>query len=95
MTGVQTCALPIVFVQFLVEDHRAALGTLGPQAFGDAAFLGFGARQLGLPGERGGVAGRRGRGQGRFAGIQPQVFFRKGRRSHDRDDVWIGRVGLG
>src|SRR5438477_9135251 len=63
-----------VFVEFLIENHVGAFGTLGPKAFGDVAFAGFGGAELGFFGEGGfGAAG--GRRDPRFDSFESERFF--------------------
>src|SRR5437588_786459 len=63
-----------VFVEFLIENHVGAFGALGPKAFGDVAFAGFGGAEFGLFRERG-FGAARGRRDAWFDGFQSESFF--------------------
>ena len=66
-----------VLVQFLIENHRRALGTFGPQTFGDFALLRLGGCQFGFFGEIG-VGRRDRRRNGRLNRLQLQRLFCEG-----------------
>src|SRR5256885_15877679 len=63
-----------IFVEFLIENHVGAFGALVPKAFGDVAFAGFGAAEFWFFRKSSFGAGRR-RSDGRFDGIQSDIFF--------------------
>ena len=72
-----------VFVELLVENHRAALRAFGPKTLGDLALLRLGRPQFGLLNKRSGVSASRRWSHGRFRGFQPKGLFRKRTGSHD------------
>ena len=70
-----------VLVQLLVENHRAALRALRPQALGNVALAGFTAGELGLFDEGCGIGRGRWRDR-RLRRFQPQRLLREGSRCH-------------
>src|ERR1700747_2867877 len=71
-----------IFVQFLIEDHSAAFGALGPKAFWNLALFGFGAVEFGLL-SKGSVSrnGRRG-GYGRLGRFEAEGLLSESIRCH-------------
>ena len=82
-----------VLVEFLVENHRLALGTFRPKTFGDFAFLGFRAGpefELFLN-EAGGVVVIGWRRQGRFNRVNADGFLGKRGCGHGQKLSCVGR----
>ena len=74
-----------VFVQFLVENHCAALGTLRPEPLGNVAFFGFAAAHSGLFGQGRRLVGRR-RRQCWFDRLETKRFLGKRSRIHEHSN---------
>ena len=73
-----------ILVEFLVEDHSAAFGALGPKAFQDLPLFGFGAGEFGLFSKSGIPRNRGWGGNGRLGCFETEGLLCEsiGRHSH-------------
>src|ERR1043165_6894111 len=72
-----------VFVEFLIEDHRAAFRTFGPEALGNFPLFGFGT-EFGFFRKSRIVRSRRGSDRGLSCFEGERLLGKRGRAHHDR-----------